>query len=355
MTTAATSFETDEQRWQAVCRRDPAATDAFRYGVASTGIYCRPTCAARRPNRENVRFFATSADAERAGFRACKRCRPAGEPLPLLAGVARACALLEEREDSPSTAELARAAGVSASHFHRLFKQATGVTPHEYGAAVRRRRLQEQLSSGEPVTSAVYEAGFGSGSRVYERAGELLGMTPGRYRRGGEGAVIRHAVTQTTLGPLLVAATERGLCMIAFGETEESLIAQLRERFPRAELQAGNAEFAELVAKVAARVEQPHLGGDLPLDVRGTAFQQRVWQALTRIPPGVTRTYSQLAAELGEPAAVRAVAGACAANHLAVVIPCHRVIGSRGELRGYRWGLERKRALLEREREASGS
>ncbi len=331
--------------------RDAGADGAFFYGVLTTRVYCRPSCAARRPHREHVRFYDTAAAAERDGFRPCKRCRPDG-PSPSqrqAAIIARCCRLIEQSETMPALAELASDAHLSRFHFHRLFKRITGLTPRTYAAAQRARRMREALLRGPSVTGAIYDAGFSSSGRFYEGSGAALGMTPGAYRRGGEGTRIRFAVGQCSLGALLVAATARGVCAILLGADPGALLRQLQDRFPRAELLGADRRFERLVAKVVGLVECPARGHDLPLDLRGTVFQQRVWRALSRISPGTTVSYSQLARRLGAPRAARAVGAAVAANALAVAIPCHRVIRSDGALSGYRWGVARKRALLVRE------
>jgi AraC family transcriptional regulator of adaptative response/methylated-DNA-[protein]-cysteine methyltransferase len=342
---------TDAERWTAVVARDRRADGAFYYSVRTTGVYCRPSCGARQARRENVGFHATCADAERAGFRPCKRCRPGdrGPDEARAAAVARACRLIEQAEELPGLDALAAAAGLSRFHFHRVFKAATGLTPRAYAAAHRARRVREELARGGTVTDAIYGAGFGSSGRFYATAGAVLGMRPTDFRAGGDGAAIRFAVGECSLGSILVAATERGVCAILLGDDPDALARQLQDRFPKARLIGGDRAFERLVARVVGFVEQPALGLDLPLDVRGTAFQQRVWQALREIPAGTTSTYTKIAARIGAPRAVRAVARACASNTLAVAIPCHRVVRHDGGLSGYRWGVERKRLLLARE------
>jgi AraC family transcriptional regulator, regulatory protein of adaptative response / methylated-DNA-[protein]-cysteine methyltransferase len=343
-------FTTDAERWQAVAERDRRADGAFFYAVRTTGVYCRPSCAARQARRENVSFHASCAAAERAGFRACKRCRP-NQPAANdhAAAVAAACRLIDEAEELPRLADLAAAAGLSPFHFHRVFKAETGLTPKSYAAGQRGKRLVAELPRTGTVTEAIYGAGFNSSGRFYAAANGLLGMTPTRFRAGGADLEIRFAVGQCTLGAILVAATEKGVCAIMLGEDPDALTHDLEDRFPKAKLVGGDRAFEGWVAQVVGLVEAPRLGLALPLDLRGTAFQQRVWQALRDIPPGTTTTYTALAQRLGAPNAVRAVASACAANPVAIAIPCHRVVRRDGALAGYRWGIERKRALLDRE------
>jgi AraC family transcriptional regulator of adaptative response/methylated-DNA-[protein]-cysteine methyltransferase len=344
-------FATDEDRWSALLRRDRAADGVFYYAVRTTGVYCRPSCAARRARRENVSFHVDRADAERAGFRPCKRCRP-DDPAPEQRRselIAAACRLIETAENAPDLDTLATAAGLSRYHFHRLFKEAVGMTPRAYVMATRARRLREELAGHATVTEAIFDAGFNSNARFYATAPASLGMTPTAYRRGGAGETVRFAVGDCSLGTILVAATSQGICAILLGDDAEALIRDLQDRFPRAYLVGGDAEFERTVGLVIGYVEQPSRGLDLPLDVRGTAFQQRVWQALRAIPAGERQSYAQVAARLGEPHAARAVAQACSANPLAVAIPCHRVVRTDGALSGYRWGLARKQVLLERE------
>ena len=340
--------------WSAVERRDRAADGTFVYSVCTTGVYCRPSCAARLPRRDNVAFHQTCTDAERAGFRPCKRCRPNASTLAEVhaGAVARACRLIEEAEEAPSLEALARAAGMSRFYFHRVFKAVTGVTPKAYAAGHRGKRVREELSSGESVTEAIYGAGFNSNGRFYAAAPGLLGMTPTQFRSGGSGNVIRFAVGECSLGAILVAATAKGVCAIEFGNDPEMLVRALQDRFPRAQLLGGDKAFERLVAEVVGFVEAPGRGLDLPLDIRGTAFQQQVWKAIRDIPAGSTASYRDLAKRIGAPKAVRAVAQACGANAIAVAIPCHRVVRTDGSTSGYRWGVERKRALLDREKAA---
>ena len=345
-------YDTDDARHEAVRTRDTSADGHFIVGVLTTGIYCRPGCSARTPRPENIRFHPDPASAERAGLRACKRCRPNEPPRAEreAALVARACRAIEAAEDLPSLDALATAAGLSPFHFHRLFRRIAGITPRAYAAAQRARRVRTSLQDGESVTHALYDAGFSSSSRFYEAADAMLGMLPSAYRAGGAGETIHHAFGHSALGLVHVAATARGICSIALGDDVPALEAELCRRFPRAQLRVADAAFGDWVRQVVAFVEAPRDGLSLPLDIRGTAFQRRVWEALQAIPPGQTVTYGELAARLGQPRAVRAVAGACAANKVAVAIPCHRVIGADGTLTGYRWGLDRKRSLLESEK-----
>jgi AraC family transcriptional regulator of adaptative response/methylated-DNA-[protein]-cysteine methyltransferase len=350
MTTAA-ALANDTGRWAAVTRRDPSADGHFFYSVSTTGVYCRPSCPSRQARREHVRFHSTIADAERAGFRPCKRCRPTQPALAdqRAAAVARACRLIERADGLPALDALAKAAGLSRFYFHRVFKSVTGVTPKAYAAAHRARRVRDELTRHTTVTDAIYGAGFNSNGRFYAAAPGVLGMTPTRFRAGGAGESIRFAVGECSLGAVLVAATDKGVCAITLGDDPDALVRNLQDRFPHARLVGGDAGFEQLVAKVVGLVETPAAAIDLPLDVRGTAFQQRVWQALRKIPAGSTASYADIARRLRAPAAVRAVAQACGANPVAIAIPCHRVVRKDGGLSGYRWGVERKRALLERE------
>ncbi len=338
-------------RWAAVVTRNPEADGKFFYSVRTTGVYCRPSCAARAARPENVEFHATAADAERAGFRPCKRCKPdqLSPAEPHAVKIAELCRLIENAEQAPTLEQLANHAGLSTFHFHRVFKAVTGVTPKQYAAAHRAKRVKAELDRSNTVTEAIYGAGYNSNGRFYEQSNEVLGMTPTNYRAGGANTEIRFAIGECSLGSILVAASERGVCAILIGDDPDELARDLQDRFPRAHLIGGDAEFEKLVAKVVGFVEAPALGLDLPLDVRGTAFQQRVWQALREIPAGKTASYTQIANRIGAPKAVRAVGAAIGANPLAVAIPCHRVIRNDGSLCGYRWGVERKRALIERE------
>lgn len=345
------AFATDEAKWTAVLNRDAMADGAFVYAVRSTGIYCRPTCASRRPRRENAEFHTDAEAAERAGYRACHRCRPQGEPLAQrhAEAVAHACRLIESSEELPSLDDLARTAGLSRFHFHRVFKLTTGLTPKAYASARRAERVRNELLSSETVTEAFFEAGFNSSGRFYADTNRMLGMTPQRYRSGGKGMEIRFALGECSLGTILVATSDRGICAISLGDDPEELLQEFQGRFANANLIPGGKDFDAWVAQVVGFVEAPGVGLALPLDIRGTAFQQRVWQALTEIPVGTTISYAELAQRIGSPKATRAVARACASNTIAVAIPCHRVVRTDGALSGYRWGVERKRALLERE------
>jgi AraC family transcriptional regulator of adaptative response/methylated-DNA-[protein]-cysteine methyltransferase len=340
-----------DDRWAAVVDRDPQADGQFFYSVRTTGVYCRPSCASRLARRENVGFHLTAADAAAAGFRACKRCKPDEPTLAEqhAATVGSLCRAIENAETAPTLGELAELAGMSTFYLHRVFKAVTGLTPKAYADAHRARRVRQELGRSDTVTQAIYDAGYNSNGRFYDAASQTLGMTPTAYRAGGTNTQIRFAIGQCSLGAILVAQSGRGVCAILIGDDPDTLARDLQDRFPNAELIGGDAEFERLVARVVGFVEAPGIGLDLPLDVRGTAFQQRVWQALRDIPAGRTASYTEIAERIGSPKSVRAVAQACGANALAVAIPCHRVVRHDGGLSGYRWGVERKRALLERE------
>jgi AraC family transcriptional regulator, regulatory protein of adaptative response / methylated-DNA-[protein]-cysteine methyltransferase len=345
-----------EIRWRAVSERDARFDNAFVFGVRSTGVFCKPSCPARRPRRENVSFFDSSADAASAGFRACRRCLPERSNAldPQVRMVTRACRLIAENADAPpSLTALGELLKVSPHHFQRTFKSIVGVTPRRYAEALRLERFKAQVKEGRDVTDALYEAGYGSSSRLYEKAPSQLGMTPATYQKGGRGMSISYTIVSCELGRLLVAATERGLCAVAFGDDDDKLAADLMAEYPAAKVGRGGDALSASVAALLA-----HLGGkesrlDLPLDLRTTAFRLRVWEELRRIPYGETRTYGEVAAAIGQPTATRAVASTCAANPVALVTPCHRVVREGGALSGYRWGVERKRRLLEREQESS--
>lgn len=342
----------DDQRRRAMLERDAAFDGRFVYAVRTTGIYCRPSCPSRHARPENVGFFDTAADAEAAGFRACQRCNPRGASLAEqhTDAVAAACRIIEEADEEPTLERIARSVCMSAFYFHRVFKSITGLTPKAYAAAHRTKRMRNQLATGKgSVTAAIFDAGFNSSSRFYETSNDVLGMTPTDYRKGGPDATIRFAIGECSLGSILVARSDKGVCAIFFGDDPDALARELQDRFPKAHLVGGDSSFDSLVATVVGLVEAPGLGLDLPLDVRGTAFQQRVWQALRAIPAGETTSYAEIARRIGEPKAVRAVAQACGANKIAIAIPCHRVVRNDGALSGYRWGVERKQALLDRE------
>ncbi len=345
----------DDGRWAAVEGRDVAADGSFVYGVVTTGIFCRPSCPARRPRRGSVRFFDTAAQAEQAGLRPCRRCEPTGPGARARRAelVARACRIIEDAEQRPDLATLAAEIGVSRFHLHRMFKAETGITPRMYGDAHRAERARRGLRDRLPVTDAIYAAGFASSGRFYASSSERLGMTPTQFRDGAPDVEVRFAVGQCSLGAVLVAASERGVCAIEFGDEPDALVRQLQDRFHAARLVGDDHGFSALMARVVALVEGPAASDQLPLDVRGTVFQERVWQALRQVPAGSTVSYAELAARIDAPGSARAVARACAANHLAVAIPCHRVVRTDGGLSGYRWGVERKAALLEREGRAT--
>jgi AraC family transcriptional regulator, regulatory protein of adaptative response / methylated-DNA-[protein]-cysteine methyltransferase len=341
----------NEDRWDAVIRRDPSQDGTFYYSVRTTGIYCRPSCGARLPRRENVQFYLTPDAAEKAGFRPCRRCRPNQVSLAQQHALAveKACRFIEAAEEAPSLDHLAEAAGMSRFHFHRIFKAGTGLTPKAYFATLRAGKVRNELVRSDTVTEAIYAAGFNSNGRFYAASSQILGMTPTSFRSGGDGTSIRFAIGECSLGSILVAATEKGICAIFFGDDPDVLARDLQDRFPKAHLTGGEPDFERWVATVIGFVEAPAGSLELPMDPRGTIFQQRVWQALREIPCGATASYSEVAERIGSPGAVRAVAQACANNPLAVAIPCHRVVRSDGALSGYRWGVERKRALLDRE------
>ncbi|WP_292645389.1 bifunctional DNA-binding transcriptional regulator/O6-methylguanine-DNA methyltransferase Ada [Mesorhizobium sp.] len=347
----------DDPRWVRVVARDKSADGAFWYSVATTGVYCRPSCPSRRANPKNVQLHGTLDEARATGFRPCRRCNPDG-PSPEAgnaAMVADACRKIERSEEEPSLAELADAAGRSAGYFHRIFKAVTGLTPKDYAVAHRAANIRQGLEDGVSVTTAIYDAGFNSSGRFYEKSTFMLGMTPTRYRAGGAHEEIRFAVGESSLGSILVASSQKGVASILLGDDPDALVRALQDRFPKARLIGGDHDYEALVARVVGFVEVPALGLDLPLDVRGTAFQQRVWQALRDIPVGRTVSYAEIARRIGAPKATRAIAAACAANNLAVAIPCHRVIRKDGALSGYAWGAERKRALLDREAARGGT
>ncbi|WP_416048403.1 bifunctional DNA-binding transcriptional regulator/O6-methylguanine-DNA methyltransferase Ada [Cupriavidus basilensis] len=345
-------YDSEDTRWEAVQARDVAADGHFVYAVRTTGVYCQPSSTARLPKRENVEFFDSAKIAEAAGYRPSRRARgdQTSAAVERAALVERACRLIEASETPPQLDDLAAEIGMSPFHFHRLFKAETGLTPKAYSSADRARKLREELSTpNTSVTNAIYGAGFNSNSRFYEASDHLLGMRARDYLAGGTGAVIRFAVGQCSLGAILVAQSQRGICAILLGDDPDALVRDLQDQFRKAQLIGGDAEFEHLIAQVVGFIEAPAIGLHLPLDVQGTAFQERVWRVLREIPPGTTVSYAEIAERIGAPKAVRAVAQACAANHIAVAIPCHRVVRRDGDIAGYRWGVDRKRELLQRE------
>lgn len=341
----------DDPRWARIVARDKSADGQLWYSVATTGIYCRPSCPSRTADPKNVALHDTIESARATGFRPCKRCNPEGPALDSenAALVAKACRIIEGSEEEPSLEELAAAVDRSPSYFHRVFKAATGLTPKAYAAGHRAKKVRAGLESGTSVTEAMYDAGFNSSGRFYETSTDILGMTPTQYRAGGLNEDIKFAVGQSCLGAILVASSTKGVAAILLGDDADELVRDLQDRFPRANLIGMDRDYEGLIAHVCGFVENPGIGLDLPLDVRGTAFQRRVWQALQEIPVGERVSYSDIARRIGSPSATRAVAGACAANNIAVAIPCHRVVRNDGTLSGYAWGVDRKRALLDRE------
>jgi AraC family transcriptional regulator, regulatory protein of adaptative response / methylated-DNA-[protein]-cysteine methyltransferase len=341
----------DDPRWARIVARDKAADGHFWYSVLTTGVYCRPSCPSRRANPRNVQIHDTLESAKATGFRPCKRCNPDSQSIEAenAALVAKACRIIEENEEELSLEELADAVGRSPSYFHRMFKAATGVTPKDYTAAHCATKIRQGLVSGSTITEAIYDAGFSSSGRFYEKSTDMLGMTPSQYRAGGANEEIKFAVGQTSLGAILVASTKKGVAAILLGDNPDELVRNLQDRFPKARLIGADRDYEALVARVVGFVEAPQIGLYLPLDVRGTAFQERVWKALQEVPAGATVSYAEIARRIGAPKSIRAVAGACAANKLAVAIPCHRVVRTDGALSGYAWGVDRKRALIGRE------
>jgi AraC family transcriptional regulator of adaptative response/methylated-DNA-[protein]-cysteine methyltransferase len=344
-------FADEHARWQAVVQRDARADGAFVYAVRTTGVYCRCTCPARRPRQTNVAYFATCQAAEKAGYRSCLRCRPrdVSPEQRQIQLVTRLCRQMEAAPSELTLSELAQSAGLSAFHLQRTFKAHLGITPKQYAATLRAERARRSLQSASTVTQAIYQTGYESSGRFYADMPGTLGMTPTEFRSGGRGVAIKLALGQCWLGAILVAASDQGICAISLGDDAEALLREFQDRFPAAPLCGGDRQFKRWVAKVIGFVNDPARGFELPLDIRGTAFQRQVWEALRKIPPGTTLSYSELAARLGRPRATRAVASACAANVLAVAIPCHRIVRTNGSLSGYRWGVQRKRSLLERE------
>lgn len=344
----------NDHRWSLVAARDGSADGKFYYAVTTTGVYCRPSCAARLARRENVSFFETCSAAEKAGFRPCKRCKPDQPSLTEqnACAVESICRLIDVSEEVPPLAALAERAGMSVYHFHRTFKAITGLTPKGYAVARRGRRLRGSLRASRTVTAAIFDAGFNSSSRFYERADQELGMDPRQFRNGGADMEITYGIAECSLGLVLVARSAKGVCAIFIGDDSAALVADLQDQFPRAAFIRQEPAYREIVGKVVDVIESPGARLDLPLDIRGTVFQQRVWTALQRIPAGTTASYAEIAEMIGAPKAVRAVARACGSNTLAVAIPCHRVVRADGAVSGYRWGVERKRSLLEREKPA---
>jgi AraC family transcriptional regulator, regulatory protein of adaptative response / methylated-DNA-[protein]-cysteine methyltransferase len=344
----------DDPRWRRIVARDKTADGHLWYSVATTGVYCRPSCPSRIASPRNVALHDSLDSARATGFRPCRRCNPDGPSIECenAALVAKACRIIEESEEEPALEELADAVGRSSSYFHRLFKATTGLTPKAYGAAHRAQKVRQGLASGNTVTEAIYDAGFNSSGRFYEKSTGMLGMTPSRYRAGGANEEIKFAVGQTSLGAILVASSRKGVAAILLGNDPDQLVRNLQDRFPNAHLVGADRDYEGLIARIVGYIEAPGIGLDLPLDVRGTAFQQRVWQALREIPVGQTLCYAEVARRIGSPQAVRAVAAACAANNIAIAIPCHRVVRNDGALSGYAWGVERKRALIDREASA---
>jgi AraC family transcriptional regulator of adaptative response/methylated-DNA-[protein]-cysteine methyltransferase len=340
-----------DPRWLRILARDRTADGTFWFSVVTTGVYCRPSCPSRAANPANVRIHDTLEAAKATGFRPCKRCKPDGPSVEIETAslIAKACRLIERSETEPTLATLADAVALSPGYFHRLFKTTTGVTPKDYAAAHRARRVRAGLDAGRSVTETVYAAGFGSDGRFYEQTTAMLGMTPTRYRAGGANETIRFAVGISSLGALLVACSDKGVAAILLGEDPEALVRDLQDRFSRACLVGDDSAYGALVAHVVGLAEKPSVGLALPLDVRGTAFQRRVWRALQDIPLGQTASYAEIARTIGAPKAVRAVAGACAANNIALAIPCHRVVRSDGALSGYAWGIGRKKKILDKE------
>ncbi len=350
--TLSTHSENEKIRWQAIIDRDPTADGTFLYGVRTTGIYCRPTCPSRRPLRKNILFFATAADAEHGGYRPCKKCAPSKSgPKPPPQAVLQACRLIDEAEEPPTLALLAEAVDLSPHYLHRLFKRTLGITPKAYAATQRAERFRSHLRHDGSITAAIYEAGYGASSRCYEESNTQLGMTPTAYRKGGDDETVYYAVAPCSLGNVAVAATRRGLCMVALGDDPQRLREDVCRRFPKAQLEEDDPDFLRLVDDLLTSITTPHASAALPLDIQGTAFQRQVWEALREIPVGRTATYSDIAQVIGRPSGSRAVARACASNNIAIAIPCHRVVRKDGQLSGYRWGVDRKRELLRREAE----
>ena len=345
-------YDSDERRWKAIVNREQDNDCLFYYGVKTTGIFCRPGCSSRLPNRENVEFFKSCEEAEAGGYRPCMRCNPNShskkEEIERI--IIRACRTIEQSETPIQLKHLAEGVGMSAYHFHRLFKKIVGITPKQYSSSHQASRFQESLKSSKSITDAIYNAGFGSSSGVYTKERDHLAMKPSEYRAGGAGVTILYGITKCELGWLIVAATPRGICAIEFGDNPAELPGQVQSRFPKADMQQAGSGFVALIGEVVEFIKSPHMECNIPLDIQGTAFQQQVWKVLRQIKPGETLSYTEVAERIGKPNAVRAVATACASNSLAVIIPCHRVISKDGKISGYRWGVERKKKLLEKER-----
>jgi AraC family transcriptional regulator of adaptative response/methylated-DNA-[protein]-cysteine methyltransferase len=353
-TTTANNYDTSTARWRAVEQRDPLAEGAFVLAVTSTGIFCRPTCPAKRPRRDRVEFYDSPLEARRAGYRACLRCKPEDEAYGRrhADAIAKASSLIRESDAMPTPEQLSRATKLSVFHFHRLFRRALGVTPRQFRAQVMVEKAKRSLRGGDSVTSAIYDAGFSSNGRFYEATADRLGMKPSKVGTGGANESIRFIVRRCSLGFVLVAATTKGICEVWLGDDVGSLAKRLREAYANARIASRDPIMSDLVKKVVSMVDTPDKPVKLPLDLRGTAFEMRVWNALRRIPVGKTRTYGEIAEIIGHPGAARAVGRACALNHVAVVVPCHRAIGKDKSMRGYRWGIARKRKLLDREQPA---
>jgi AraC family transcriptional regulator of adaptative response/methylated-DNA-[protein]-cysteine methyltransferase len=345
-------FDSDKARWLAVKRKDPTADGCFVYAVSTTGVYCRPNCAAKLAKRAHVLFFQSAKDAEHAGFRACKRCRPNSQSprQQEAARMAKACEILERQDEEISISRLAVQTGMALPQFSHRFKAVIGVSPKQYATSQRAKRIRARLRQSSTITHAIYEAGYNSSARFYDTSQTFLGMKPSTYKRGGAGELIRYSVSKCPLGYLLVAATDKGVCSIILGDVPEPMVQDLQSQFPKANLERGGKVFSEWIKQVVRFINEPAKGLGLPLDVRGTAFQQRVWTALSKIPIGTTKSYTQIASEIGAPKSIRAVARAIASNRLALAIPCHRVIRASGDLCGFRWGVKRKQKLLESEK-----
>jgi len=344
-------FNTDDARWNAVSENKSDADGVFYYAVITTGIYCRPSCRSKVPNRDNVEYFSTIDTAEAAGYRACKRCKPTAisKAEETEQQIIRACRIIEESETSIKLDELAKQVNLSPYHFHRLFKKIVGVTPKQYASRHQSRRFQTNLKTSPSITDAIYSSGYGSSGSAYDKKQDQLAMKPKVYRKGADGVTIMYGIAQCFLGWVIVGATDRGICAIEFGDNSDTLPEQIQARFPNAQLNKADIGFKTLIKEVVDFIESPKDTIQIPLDIQGTAFQQQVWEVLRQIKPGETMSYTDVAERMGKPNAVRAVASACASNKLAVVIPCHRVISKAGKAGGYRWGTERKKRLLESE------